>query len=103
MSFVPLARTTELREGFRRVVRTGREEVLLLVHDGRPLLLQARCPHMGESLQRAAVDGDRLRCPRHGFEFDLRSGRVLGDHPCAPLQFHRPAWRGNEIGIEVAG
>ncbi|MDZ7825752.1 MAG: Rieske (2Fe-2S) protein [Gammaproteobacteria bacterium] len=103
MSFVPLARLAELHEGFRRVVRAGREEVLLLVHDGRPLLLQARCPHMGEPLLRAAVDGDRLRCPRHGFEFDLRSGRVLGERPCAPLQFLRPAWRGSEIGIELAG
>ena len=80
------------REGCRRVEVNGRPvgvisvgEEFFAVHD--------RCPHMGASLCAGTVSGtfvesaphelrygrhDRvLRCPWHGWEFDLESGRSL--------------------------
>lgn len=37
--------------------------------DGRPVVLDAHCAHMGPSMARGCVVGDRLRCPYHQWEF----------------------------------
>lgn len=37
--------------------------------DGRPVVLSARCSHMGSHLVRGCVRGDRLQCPLHGWEY----------------------------------
>lgn len=43
---------------------------------GRPVLADAYCPHRGASLAAGTVDGDRLVCCYHGWEFD-GSGRCV--------------------------
>jgi nitrite reductase/ring-hydroxylating ferredoxin subunit len=52
-----------------RIVADGDE---LVVHD-------CDCPHMLGPLDAATVEGGRLRCPWHGYEFELhgRRGRLL--------------------------
>lgn len=41
--------------------------------------VQDTCPHEDISLSLGVVCEHRLRCPLHGSEFDLRTGRVLSD------------------------
>lgn len=37
------------------------------------------CPHLASPLDRAHVDGDRVLCPRHWYEYDASTGQNL--HP----------------------
>ena len=68
--------------------------VVIRTRDGRPYGLAERCIHQGGPLSRgrlqAAVTGDGpgdyhekgttiLKCPWHGFEFDVRSGVAVAD------------------------
>ncbi len=100
MPFVALEKLINLRDGYRQVVRLGQRELLLLCEEGKTYLVDNRCPHMQHSLQRASVQGGRLRCPAHGFEFDLHSGQSL-QPGCNALGRYRLAYRGNEVGLEV--
>lgn len=80
----------------RIVVRTlaaGREVGVLRSADGEYFAIRNRCPHMGARLcagdvsgtwlpsapgeRRYGLHGRVLRCPWHGWEFDLRTGQTL--------------------------
>jgi nitrite reductase/ring-hydroxylating ferredoxin subunit len=59
-------------------------EDLILFRDlsGRPGLVTPRCAHRGANLYYGKVDKDGIRCPYHGWQFDVQ-GRCL-DQPCEP-------------------
>ena len=51
-----------------------------VVEDRGELLAHATvCPHMLGPLEESAVESGRVRCPWHGYSFDLRSGRCPED------------------------
>jgi nitrite reductase/ring-hydroxylating ferredoxin subunit len=58
--------------------RGDRALVLVTLADGRSFTAPDRCPHDGGLLSDGFVDGDRLVCARHGWEFELESGTCPG-------------------------
>lgn len=89
-----LCAAESVRTGALTPVTVGRARALLTrLADGELRAVAARCPHQGADLGfgcltgvvepdgcgalRLARDGEVLRCPWHGFEFDLRSGEPL--------------------------
>ncbi|MFE2998030.1 Rieske 2Fe-2S domain-containing protein [Nocardia sp. NPDC059246] len=56
----------------------GRDVVLTRLRSGRLAVSESTCPHLGAHLGQGGTvtpDGNLLRCPFHGFEFDLTDGR----------------------------
>ncbi|HSX71362.1 MAG TPA: Rieske (2Fe-2S) protein [Pseudomonas sp.] len=98
--FVALERLINLQDGYRRTVRVAGRELLLLVVEQQPLLLENRCPHQGAPLHNATLSGRVLRCARHGVEFDLYSGQPLNAR-CPALNRFDLAYDGDRIGIDV--
>lgn len=48
---------------------------------GTPCRVQRYCPHAGEDLSKEPIEDGILTCPRHGWRFELPSGRCLqGNH-----------------------
>ena len=37
------------------------------------------CPHMGASLASGKLEGTVVTCPRHGAQFDVKTGKAVGD------------------------
>ncbi len=93
--WVDVGSLDELRERGRLVARVGGREVGVLLDrdDGSVHGVRNRCPHHGAPLclgrvrnrERGApgryeLSGKRvLRCPWHGWEFDLENGRCLDE------------------------
>ncbi|MEA2882426.1 MAG: hypothetical protein QOH32_1682 [Bradyrhizobium sp.] len=90
-----VARATEIPSGGNKVVELdGRDIVVFYVGDEFFALLN-RCPHEGAPLDKAACVarltspepgvyqrsrvGELLRCPWHGWEFDMRTGQSWFD------------------------
>ncbi len=48
----------------------GRDLVLFRTDSGRAVLSDANCPHMGAHLEDGRIEGETIRCPFHGFQFD---------------------------------
>jgi nitrite reductase/ring-hydroxylating ferredoxin subunit len=64
----------ELRARVPLIVEFGRRR-FRIVADADELVLHAcDCPHMFGPLDEARVEDGRLRCPWHGYEFELRGG-----------------------------
>ena len=80
------------RDGFR-IVNVGGRQVGVISVDDTFFAISDRCPHMGASMCNGTVSGTFLeaaphelvygkhgrvmRCPWHGWEFDLETGRSL--------------------------
>src|SRR5581483_1508699 len=56
------------REPFARTM-LNRRLVGYRTADGRPVVLDAHCPHLGADLGRGRVIGDHIQCPFHGWEY----------------------------------
>ena len=74
----------ELAEGARQVVQVGEHSVLLIHHEGQIYATASACPHMGQSLKGAKIEGATITCPRHHSAFDLRTGDVKAWSPWPP-------------------
>ena len=94
-NLVRVAHADEIPAGGRKIVQArGRSIGVFNLGDGY-VALRNRCPHQGGPLcsgmllgsleadgpgeYRHAQAGEIIRCPWHGWEFDLRSGRSLFD------------------------
>jgi nitrite reductase (NADH) small subunit len=86
-------RLEDFPAGTRRVFAAGGRDVAIFNVDGAFYAMRNVCPHHGASLCTHGVRGTMVpsepheyqygmdkqvvRCPWHGFEFDVRSGRSL--------------------------
>ena len=97
MAWHVVGRVGDLPERTLVTAEAGRARVVLIRRGDTVLAFAARCPHQGadlsEGLLTGFVDGpapgcltlDRerlvLRCPWHGFEFDVATGEPLAASP----------------------
>lgn len=58
----------------RKIVQVEGQPVLLLMAEDGPAAIEAICPHAGASLADGRIMGERIRCSRHGYAFNLRTG-----------------------------
>jgi nitrite reductase/ring-hydroxylating ferredoxin subunit len=99
MPEVFVAKASELKDGDRRIVKTGRGEVGVFHHDGTYYAYANQCVHSGGPacegvLINKVVDviaadrtyqgqtfSDEMHfvCPWHGYEYDIKSGECIGD------------------------
>lgn len=91
----PIARVEELPPGGRKIVRVEGREIGLFNLNGDYFALKNVCPHqgarvclgkvMGTTLPGGVYEfkhgraGEILRCPWHGWEYDIRTGEALFD------------------------
>jgi len=64
----------------------GADMAIFVLGDGRAFAAPDRCPHDGGLLSDGFVDGDRLVCARHGWEFEAPTGRCPLRDTCVPLR-----------------
>jgi len=90
-----VARVAEIPPGSRKVVEVAGRSIGVFNVDGTFFALRNRCPHQGGPLCRGFLmsavsadapgeyvhhaDGAIVRCPWHGWEFDVRTGRSWFD------------------------
>lgn len=90
-----VARAAEIPEGSNKVVAINGRDIVVFNVKGEFFALRNQCPHEGAPLDKAACvarltapepgvfqrsrAGEMLRCPWHGWEFDIRNGQSWFD------------------------
>jgi toluene monooxygenase system ferredoxin subunit len=74
MSFQKVARLSELWSGEKVGLRVEGKRVLLVNVDGTVYAYEDKCPHLGVALSDGRLDGARLTCRAHHWEYDLCAG-----------------------------
>jgi len=86
-SWRSLGETSSFRPG--EATRVERDGHAVFVHRAGDewAVYDSRCPHQRTSIPLAALDGGRLKCPKHGWTFDIASGECVsgGDRPLRRL------------------
>jgi len=77
MNYRNVANTADLPEGKMLLVSVGDVEILLANVDGTYYAIANRCPHLGGPLVKGMLTEDVVTCPRHGAQFDVRTGKCL--------------------------
>ena len=106
-----VARVSELGPGERRIVEVEGRSIGVFNVAGRFYALRNACPHQGAPLCRGSLqgtaapsrpgeyvwerDGEVLRCPWHGWEFDVTTGRSL-------FNPHRTRVRSYDVTVDPA-
>lgn len=101
--FLALERQSALHEGYRRVFTVAGMELLLLQQAGELHLLENTCPHAAYPLQDGQLVDGALRCPMHGYLFDLHSGACIyhTEGPCRGLYRFAVQVEAGQVGVQL--
>jgi 3-phenylpropionate/trans-cinnamate dioxygenase ferredoxin subunit len=98
----PLA---ELPPGSTKIVSAGNLDVGVYNCGGELLALEDRCSHDDGPLCEGVWDEERcvVVCPRHGSEFDLRSGRPLSLPAYLPVRTFPVRVEDGVVKVDLGG
>ena len=74
-NFTPIARTNDIPSGERKRIEVNGKRITLFNINGEYYAINDTCPHKGTApLIRGTLDGVGIKCPNHGYRFDLKTG-----------------------------
>lgn len=91
MNFFDIAPETELPNGERLYVEIEGLPIVIFNIAGQYFAIGDVCSHDNGPLGDGLLDGNLIVCPRHGAEFDIRTGKALTlpavvDIPAYPIR-----------------
>jgi nitrite reductase (NADH) small subunit len=97
--WVSVARLADLEPRGRTLVRVNDMEIALFRVGDRVYAIDNRCPHRSGPLIRGFLeDGPSIRCPMHGWRYDLATGAC--DRPAQATVFP-VRLENDEIAVQV--
>lgn len=72
-----LCRVAQLVEGRGRPARAGDRYLAVFLVDGKIHVVENQCAHVGSPLDAGPVIDGAVRCPWHGWAYDLETGALL--------------------------
>lgn len=71
---IPVANINDLKPGSCRSIEIDGREVALFNLDGTVYALDNTCPHAGGPLGEGTLIGDIVKCPWHGWRYNVQTG-----------------------------
>jgi len=99
--FIPAMKVADLAEGTMSAVDLKGAHILLSKIGGEIFAVSGICTHEETDLALGFVLEDRVVCPLHLSQFDLRTGQVMNPPAEIPLQRFNVKIEGETIFVEV--
>ena len=99
-NYTKAARAADVPAGGSLLVRMNGRKIVLFNVGGNYYALDNSCPHSDGPICEGRVEGDKVICPRHSWEFDIKSGRAK-DVSGYRIRTYPLKLDGDEILIEV--
>ncbi len=77
VEFLEIAPTSELPEGERLFIEIGGKPIVIFKIAGQFFSIADVCSHDDGPVGEGVLDGYNITCPRHGAQFDIRTGKVV--------------------------
>ena len=101
MPYLKLTNKSELpAEGEAKEFKLGGKLICVANVGGTITAMDNVCLHMGGPLGQGYIEGGKIICPWHGWEYDLRTGE-LGDDPKSKLAVYPIKVENNEVFVEL--
>jgi nitrite reductase/ring-hydroxylating ferredoxin subunit len=78
---ISLGTVDEVRSRLPLIIELSGHSFRIVETDGAFIAHSTECPHLFGPLGDCTIEGGKLVCPWHGYEFDLRSGRSTEGRP----------------------
>lgn len=99
--FHPAMKVSDLAEGTISTVDLNGVHVLLSKIGGEVFAVSGTCTHEETDLGRGFVLEDRVVCPLHLSQFELKTGKVMNPPAEVPLKRYNVKIEGGTILVEV--
>ena len=86
MARIAVARYAGVPERIPHKVEVNGHPIVLCKLDGEVFALDDTCTHENESLSEGEIWDDLIECPKHGAQFDIRTGAVASMPAVVPEQ-----------------
>ncbi len=100
LRYVRVASIGEICPGeSKRVYPEHSEYIVLCNVGGTYYAIRDACSHDGGILGFGHLEGDLIRCPRHGAEFDVITGAAVSPPAVRPVQTYPVRVRGEDVEV----
>lgn len=86
MGFVKVLEVSELPINRMAKVNVEGKDILLTNANGKYYAIANKCNHLGGSLVEGDLTGETVTCPKHGAQFDVKTGLALGKAKVAMIR-----------------
>lgn len=100
MGFVRTAKKADVPPGTIREFEVEGKVLALANVDGQFHAINNACLHHGGPLADGPLEGTTVTCPWHGWEYDVRTGKVV-QNPTVGVDCYAVEVRGEEIFVDV--
>jgi nitrite reductase/ring-hydroxylating ferredoxin subunit len=100
-NLIEVAKTDEINPGEGKLIEVEGHEIALFNCEGSYYAIDNQCTHVGGPLCEGDLEGDKVICPWHGAEFDVKTGNVLGPPAEESVKSYRVQVDGDSIKIEM--
>lgn len=101
--YVPVARVSDVPPGEARVFEAEGLSLALCNVGGKIYAIDNLCTHDDGPLGDGKLRGHAIECPRHGAQFDVRTGAVLRMPAAFPVQSYPTRIEGGQVLVEIEG
>ncbi len=101
--FVKVAQVHDLPDPGKMLVEADGRLVVLFHIGGEYFCLDDVCTHDGGPLGEGCLEGHRIACPRHGAEFDIRTGKAVTMPATEDTLAHEVKVEGNDLWVRLSG
>jgi nitrite reductase/ring-hydroxylating ferredoxin subunit len=77
MGFLKVATKDEIPQREMKTVEAGGMEILIISYNDSYYAINRRCTHKGGDLYEGKLEGKIIKCPIHGAEFDVTTGKSV--------------------------
>ena len=101
--FAKIAVTADLPPNGLLLIEVEDERIVLANVDGQYYVVTDLCTHAECPLSDGDLDGEVLKCPCHGGQFDVRARAVVGPLANEPLTLYAVRVEGDDILVGPRG
>lgn len=77
MTLEKICAVAEFSSSGRQAFKIGGKDVVVFIIDGSYHAIDRRCSHMGGDLSKGKLNGNTIKCPIHGAEFNIETGELV--------------------------
>lgn len=100
MGFALAGKKADVPPGTIKEFQVGGKAIAVANIDGQFYAINNTCIHRGGPLADGPLEGTTVTCPWHGWEYDVRTGRV-GQNPTAGVESYPVELRDEEIFVDA--
>jgi nitrite reductase/ring-hydroxylating ferredoxin subunit len=79
--FISVCKVSDIAVGTFSTFKIDNLDILVANLDGQVYAVSAICPHLSGYLGNGKIVGTSIKCPVHGAEYDLKTGKITKDLP----------------------